>query len=258
MWDLFALNLFFVFLSFPICCPLSLFVSPPFSLSSVSPSSLLLCPPSIRLLFFLSTLQSPRRMWARPSMERPCWRARCAPRCWTATARTTTWTGASRDTPSRTCTTRASRSRWASPPSSTPSGSSCGTETLGNAVILCEIAKSLMQCWVQDQSWSRLFLVLVLILVLSYVQSLWDFHSCAWSWSRHLWGALHQAFCQCFSLTNFISYWNPCIWLAESKFVSEKHWQNAWWNAPQVSTPTLFQWHRIQSSWHFPFWRNDF
>ena len=46
------------------------------------------------------------------------------------------------------------------------------------------------------------------------------------------WGAFHQAFCQCFSLTNFISYWNPCIWLAESKFVSEKHWQNAWWNAP--------------------------
>ena len=36
-----------------------------------------------------------------------------------------------------------------------------------------------------------------------------------------LWGAFHQAFCQCFSLTNFISYWNPCIWLAESKFVSE-------------------------------------
>ena len=45
-------------------------------------------------------------------------------------------------------------------------------------------------------------------------------------------GAFHQVFCQCFSLTNFISYWNPCIWLAESKFVSEKHWQNAWWNAP--------------------------
>ena len=34
-------------------------------------------------------------------------------------------------------------------------------------------------------------------------------------------GAFHQAFCQWFSLTNFISYWNPCIWLAESKFVSE-------------------------------------
>ena len=30
------------------------------------------------------------------------------------------------------------------------------------------------QCWVQDQSWS--WFVLVLILVLSYVQSLWDFH----------------------------------------------------------------------------------
>ena len=48
------------------------------------------------------------------------------------------------------------------------------------------------------------------------------------------WGAFHQAFCQCFSLTTVISYWNPCIWLAESKFVSEKHWQNAWWNAPQM------------------------
>ena len=33
---------------------------------------------------------------------------------------------------------------------------------------------------------------------------------------------------------HFISYWNPCIWLAESKFVSEKHWQNAWWNTPQI------------------------
>ena len=50
-------------------------------------------------------------------------------------------------------------------------------------------------------------------------------------------GVFHQAFCQCFSLTTVISYWNPCIWLAESKFVSEKHWQNAWWNAPQS---TLF------------------
>ena len=48
-------------------------------------------------------------------------------------------------------------------------------------------------------------------------------------------GAFHQAFCQCFSLTTVISYWNPCIWLAESKFVSEKHWQNAWWNAPLIS-----------------------
>ena len=86
------------------------------------------------------------------------------------------------------------------------------------------------------------FLVLVLVLVLSYVQIQWDFHFCAWSWSRHLRGAFHQAFCQCFSLTNFISYWNPCIWLAESKFVSEKHWQNAWWNAPLVLTPTLEDW----------------
>ena len=39
------------------------------------------------------------------------------------------------------------------------------------------------------------------------------------SWS---WGAFHQVFCQCFSLTNFISYWNPCIWLAESKFCQWK------------------------------------
>ena len=53
-------------------------------------------------------------------------------------------------------------------------------------------------------------------------------------------GAFHQAFCQCFSLTTVISYWNPCIWLAESKFVSEKHWQNAWWNAPQICCKTLF------------------
>ena len=52
--------------------------------------------------------------------------------------------------------------------------------------------------------------------------------------SHEIWGAFHQVFCQCFlALTNFISYWNPCIWLAESKFVSEKYWQNAWWNAPQ-------------------------
>ena len=38
------------------------------------------------------------------------------------------------------------------------------------------------------------------------------------------------------SLTTVISYWNPCIWLAESKFVSEKHWQNTWWNAPQMGS----------------------
>ena len=59
-----------------------------------------------------------------------------------------------------------------------------------------------------------------------------------------IWGAFHQAFCQCFSprmgLTTVISYWNPCIWLAESKFVSEKHWQNAWWNAPQAIAIVLF------------------
>ena len=40
---------------------------------------------------------------------------------------------------------------------------------------------------VQDQSWSQLFLVLVLILVLNYVQSLRGFHFCSWSWSLHLW-----------------------------------------------------------------------
>ena len=48
----------------------------------------------------------------------------------------------------------------------------------------------------------------------------------------HIWGVFHQAFSQWFSLTKFISYWNPCIWLAEGKLVSEKHWQKAWWNAP--------------------------
>ena len=51
----------------------------------------------------------------------------------------------------------------------------------------------------------------------------------------HFRGVFHQAFSQWFSLTKFISYWNPCIWLAESKLVSENHWQNAWWNAPQVN-----------------------
>ena len=65
----------------------------------------------------------------------------------------------------------------------------------------------------------------------------WCHHARKFSvaWLTHgSWGAFHQAFCQWFSLTNFISYWNPCIWLAESKFVSENHWQNAWWNAPQL------------------------
>ena len=57
---------------------------------------------------------------------------------------------------------------------------------------------------------------------------------CGVSIGNQSWGAFHQAFCQCFSLTNFISYWNPCIWLAESKLVSENHWQNAWWNAPLI------------------------
>ena len=45
-------------------------------------------------------------------------------------------------------------------------------------------------------------------------------------------GHFIKRFVSVFPLTNFISYWNPCIWLAESKFVSEKQWQNAWWNAP--------------------------
>ena len=62
-----------------------------------------------------------------------------------------------------------------------------------------------------------------------------------WHICKHSRGAFHQAFCQWFSLTNFISYWNPCIWLAESKFVSENHWQNAWWNAPQISMKFLLQ-----------------
>ena len=35
-----------------------------------------------------------------------------------------------------------------------------------------------------------------------------------------------QAFCQWFSLTNFISYWNPCIWLAERN-LSVKFFGNA-------------------------------
>ena len=72
-------------------------------------------------------------------------------------------------------------------------------------------------------------------------------------------GAFHQAFCQCFSLTTVISYWNPCIWLAESKFVSEKHWQNAWWNAP-LSWSLLFLvlvlilvLSYVQSLWDFHF-----
>ena len=41
-----------------------------------------------------------------------------------------------------------------------------------------------------------------------------------------------KLFCQRFSLTNCISYWNLCIWLAESKSVSENHGQDASWNAP--------------------------
>ena len=66
-------------------------------------------------------------------------------------------------------------------------------------------------------------------------------------WSNNdSWGAFHQAFCQCFSLTTVISYWNPCIWLAESKFVSEKHWQNAWWNAPLVTILNVLQVLRFQ------------
>ena len=54
-------------------------------------------------------------------------------------------------------------------------------------LVLWLLSISIHQCWVQDWSRSRLFLVLVLILVLSYVQSLWDFQFCVWSLSRHLW-----------------------------------------------------------------------
>ena len=57
-----------------------------------------------------------------------------------------------------------------------------------------------------------------------------------------------------FFTDNFISYWNPCIWLAESKFVSEKHWQNTWWNAPLISQKYhLFCCHSIEQS----DWPND-
>ena len=50
--------------------------------------------------------------------------------------------------------------------------------------LLC----SPFQCWFNDQSSSWLFLVLVLSLVLSYnCTKSKGFHSCAWSWSRHLW-----------------------------------------------------------------------
>ena len=35
------------------------------------------------------------------------------------------------------------------------------------------------------------------------------------------------------SLTTVISYWNRYIWLAESRFITESHWQNTWWNTPR-------------------------
>ena len=72
-------------------------------------------------------------------------------------------------------------------------------------------------------SYTNAFLILVWLL-LKFIFTAFVCHTS--------WGAFHQAFCQWFSLTNFISYWNPCIWLAESKLVSENHWQKAWWNAP--------------------------
>ena len=63
--------------------------------------------------------------------------------------------------------------------------------------------------------------------------------------------AFHET---CQSLTTVISYWNPCIWLAESKFVSEKHWQNTWWNAPQMKhflQKAFFCPKEIILSWNF-------
>ena len=74
--------------------------------------------------------------------------------------------------------------------------------------------------WFQEISWK----------VASLLKAV--FSKAVETWYKEIWGAFHQAFCQCFSLTTVISYWNPCIWLAESKFVSETRWQNAWWNAP--------------------------
>ena len=51
----------------------------------------------------------------------------------------------------------------------------------------------------------------------------------------HLGGISSSVLSVFFTDNCYISYWNPCIWLAESKFVSEKHWQNAWWNAPLIT-----------------------
>ena len=45
-------------------------------------------------------------------------------------------------------------------------------------------------------------------------------------------GAFHQAFCQCFSLTNLLSANQMQGFQKLITVVSEKHWQNAWWNAP--------------------------
>ena len=74
------------------------------------------------------------------------------------------------------------------------------------------------------------------------------------SYSTESWALFHET---CQSLTTVISYWNPCIWLAESEFVSEKHWQNTWWNAPlnlelprPISSRVLWRmWRSSLSSW---------
>ena len=49
--------------------------------------------------------------------------------------------------------------------------------------LILKMIASFLQCWVQNQYWSKLFLVLVL----RYLQSVWEFYFCARSWSRHLW-----------------------------------------------------------------------
>ena len=52
-------------------------------------------------------------------------------------------------------------------------------------------------------------------------------------------------------MATVISYWNPCVWLAESKFVSENHWWDASWNLP------LDQRLCFNSSTFMLLWQND-